>query len=235
MSVFQKLLFLAISVPVVVIQCTFETDFEQPLVMECISEKIDTVLPWPQLIFVFSSPLKDSTIELSLLPDPGPVFYNYLTQSKDTLHFLVTGTLSGQRDYSLSLKTSIVAENGSILYPEDALFSFTTWPSELEPNNRIELCDTLVNICYGIITPVNDSDYYFFYDTTATNLYLKCHSRISGIIVLNAQGQEVFSQHDINDLKQFPLNDNLSMPLYIKIFSLLDTDARYELGLSYEE
>lgn len=216
---------------VIFLLCTFNIDNKDPLIMTRVGDFTDTVSIWPKLTFMFSIPLKDSSVNILIIPDPGPVYDNYLNKTKDTLEINVTGTLEGSTQYKITLKDVLTAENGSKLYPDNALFEIITRPKEKEPNSGIEAADTLSVICFGMISPANDTDYFYIYNTTATGLYLKNHEGKSGFVIKDTSGGEIAADGSLEDIKTFMLSDIITMPIFIGIFSLVGNNARYELGL----
>ena len=214
------------------LSCIFNPYDNKPLLMTRVDSESDTVSIWPALIFEFSVPLKDSVVSIKITPDPGPVYSSYLNDARDTLTFSVTGILSGNTHYILSLTQTITAKNGNKLYPEDAIFDILTLPGEKEPNNKKSNADTLLTLCYGVGTPANDTDCFYIYDTTATSLYLKNHDKKSGFFVRDISDSILIIDDSFEDLKIFNIPGNISMPVFVYIFSLkFNNDAHYELGL----
>jgi hypothetical protein len=198
-----------------------------------VDNETDTVSLWPQLIFEFSVPLKDSIVTIDITPDPGPAYSAYLNDKKDTLILSVTGSLEGATLYVLTLEQPITAKNGNMLYPEDAVFNIVTKPGEKEPNNKKENADTLLALCLGAAKPANDTDCFYFFNTTATEVYLKSLDKKSGFFIKdNVDNIITINASPKDDIKVFDISSYNTAPLYVFVFSLFDSDARYELGLT---
>ena len=227
-KIFYLILFLLISF----MACVFNTDDNRPLTMTRVDNETDTVSLWPQLIFEFSVPLKDSVVHIDITPDPGPVYSVYLNDKRDTLIFSVTGTLEGATHYVLTLEQPITAKNGNKLYPEDAVFNIVTLPGEKEPNNKKENADTLLTVCFGAAKPANDTDCFYIFNTTATGVYLKSRDKKSGFVIKDNADNIITLDNGPEDIKVFDISDYNTAPIFVYIFSLFDSDARYELGLT---
>lgn len=211
--------------------CTFNTGNNASLIMKQVGEATDTVSIWPQLIFVFSVPLKDNSVNLKITPDPGPVYSNYLSETKDTLTISVTGMLEGNTRYIITLEDVITAENGSKLYPDDAVFDIITLPKEREPNNSFNNTDTLLSVCFGTVSPASDTDYFYINNTIASTMYLKNHDKKSGFFIVNTSGSIIAIDDSFDEIKTFSISDSILLPLFVGVFSLFGNDTRYEIGL----
>lgn len=227
----NKGLSLILIISISFLSCVFNTEDNSLLIMKRVDNETDTVSLWPQFIFEFSVPLKDSIVTITITPDPGPSYNVYLNNKRDTLTVTITGKLKGVTRYILTLKQAITAENGNKLYPEDAVFEFITLPSEKEPNNKKENADTLLTVCFGAVKPANDTDCFFIYNTTATGVYLKSHDKKSGFIIIDNSDTVLALDDEFDDVKTIDITDFNTAPLFVNIFSLFDNDARYELGL----
>ncbi len=210
--------------------CTFDIDNNDPLIMTRFGTVSDTVTIWPRLDFAFSVPVKDSIVNITILPDPGPVYNTHLYETKDTLVVSVTGALKGNTSYRITLEHVITAENGNKLYPDDAVFDFVTLHKELEPNDFTN-ADTLSTICLGILSPAHDTDYFYINSTTATLLYLKNHLKKAAYVIKDTLHNVVASDGSFDDIKSFTLTDSLPNPLFVGISSLFGEGTRYEVGL----
>lgn len=211
--------------------CTFDDVPKEPLTMIRVDESGDTVSIWPSFTFAYSVALQDSIISLKMDPYPGTVFSSYLNSIGDTVNLVVTGSLQGNTTYWISLEDTITAINGSVLYPEEISFEITTFSKEIEPNNNLINVDTLVTVCFGTISPVNDTDYYYVNNLVATTFYQKCHKNKSGFFITEGTGKLIVVDDNFDELKKFTITDTITMPLFIGIFSVYDNDARYEIGL----
>ena len=227
----NKILNCIIFLLVPLLSCIFNPDDNKPLLMTRVDSESDTVSLWPRLIFEFSVPLKDSVVSIKITPDPGPVYSSYLNNARDTLTFSVTGILGGNTHYILTPEQAITAKNGNKLYPEDAIFDILTLPSEKEPNNKKSNADTLLTLCYGVVTPANDTDCFYMYNTTVTSLYLKSHDKKSGFFIKDLSDSVIIIDDGFEDIKTFDISDYNTAPIFVYVFSLFDSDTRYELGL----
>lgn len=210
--------------------CTFNTTNDDPLIMTLVGTQGDTVSLWPVLTFSFSIPLLDSIVPLTIEPDPGPQYMIFLNEKLDTLTFVVTGALEGNTLYTFSIDDIITAENGNKLYPGAATFTIITYPKEKEPNSSLHTADVLQWSCYGTINPVHDTDYFYIGSMQFSALYLKNHSKRTGIAIVDTTGNIIASDISFNEVKTIPFI-SVSLPVYAAVFSLIDNDARYEIGL----
>ena len=226
-----KILNCIIFLLVPLLSCIFNPDDHKPLIMTRVDSGSDTVSIWPTLIFEFSVPLKDSVVSIKITPDPGPVYSSYLNNARDTLTFSVTGTLGGNTHYILTLEQTLTAKNGNKLYPEDAIFDIITLPREREPNNTKSNADTLLTLCYGDITPASDTDCFYIFNTAITSLYLQNHDSKSGLFIKDFYDNVLIIDDGFEDIKTFDIPSNISMPVFVYVFSLFNNDARYELGV----
>lgn len=226
-KIFCLIIFLLISF----LSCVFNTEDNSPLIMTRVDNETDTVSLWPHLIFEFSVPLKDSVVNITITPDPGPVYSVYLNDKRDTLTFSVTGTLEGATHYILTLEQPITAKNGNKLHPEDAVFNIVTLPGEKEPNNKKENADTLLILCFGAAKPANDTDCFYIFNTAATGLYLKSHDKKSGFVIKDNSDNVITLDDGFEKTKTFDISNYNTAPIFVYVFSLFDSDARYELGL----
>jgi flagellar biosynthesis/type III secretory pathway ATPase len=111
-------------------------------------------------------------------------------------------------------------------------FTIITKKKENEPNNFISISDTLFDICYGVIFPANDTDYYYISYQLPSNFYLKCHDRLTGFKVIDSSGSIIDEQTGTQEVKQYSISSTAITPLYVCIFSLSDNNSRYELGIT---
>ena len=227
-KIFYLIIFLLISFAA----CVFNTDDNRLLTMTRVDNETDTVSLWPQLIFEFSVPLKDSVVNIDITPDPGSVYSVFLNVKKDSLTVAITGTLKGATSYTLTPAQTITAKNGNKLYPEDAVFNFMTLPGEKEPNNNKENADTLLTICLGAAKPANDTDCFYIFNTTVTGVYLKSRDKKSGFLIKDNFDNVITVDDGFAEMKTFDISDYNTAPIFVYIFSLFYSDARYELGLT---
>jgi len=211
--------------------CTFDTDNDDPLIITRIGNLDDTVSIWPQLTFLFSVPLEDNIVNIQIIPNPGPVYNTHLSDTKDTVTISVTGALEGNTSYTITPKNVLTAENGNQLYPSDAVFNITTYPREYEPNNSSNNADTLSTVCFGILSPAHDTDYFFINDITAKTLYLMSHNNKAGYIIKDSTENTIASDDGLEVSKTLTIGDSISLPIVAGIFSLFGTDTRYEIGI----
>lgn len=213
------------------LSCTFYSSDNDPLIMTRIGTIADTVSIWPTLTFLFSVPLEDSSITLKILPDPGPVYDTRLSSTKDTLQWTVTGSLDGNTSYQITLHQFLTAENGSKLYPGDAVFTIVTFPRECEPNNCLDNADSLSTVCFGIIAPAHDTDYFYINGTSVSSLYLTSHDNKAGWLIKDGENTVIVSDDGFDITKTAAIPDSIPPPLLAGIFSLFGTDTRYEIGI----
>lgn len=227
----RKLYSILIGVFALFILCTFDDNSKEPLTMTRVDEGGDTVSLWPQLTFIFSVPVQDSTVSLKLEPYPGTVYHSILNGSADTLVLSVSGALKAKTTYQVVPAHQVTAENGSILYPEDVTFKITTHPGEFEPNNDSLHADTLLSVSFGTVFPINDTDYFYVNNAVATRFYHRCHKNKSGFFIIESTGKTVAVENGLDDVKTFTISDTVTMPLFVGVFSTKDNDARYEISL----
>lgn len=228
----KKIFFLILFLLLSFFSCVFNTEDNSPLIMTRVDIETDTVSLWPQLIFEFSVPLKDSIVNIIVTPDPGPVYSVYLNDKRDTLTFSVTGTLEGTTRYVLTLQQPLTAKNGNKLYPEDAVFEFVTLPGEREPNNKKENADTVLTLCFGAAKPANDTDCYYIFNTAATGVYLKSLDKKSGFLIKDISDNILTLDDGFEEIKTFDISEYNMAPIFVHVFSIFGNDARYKLGLT---
>ncbi len=215
----------------IIVSCTFDSGNNEPLIMTRIRNISDTVSIWPRLTFLFSVPLEDTIVDLLILPDPGPVYDTYLADTKDTLYFSVTGTLKGNTPYVITLTRELTAENGNELYPDDAIFDIVTYPGEYEPNNDKVTADTLLTVCFGVISPAHDTDYFHIADSTVKTVYLTSHEKKAGILISDMKGDTIALDDGFEATKTITVSDSALFPLSAGVFTILGNDTRYEIGI----
>lgn len=229
----KRCLFFVCGVYVLLISCEFYIPVDEELTMSRIDSANDTITLWPELVFMFSVPLKDSSVSLVFEPDPGPSFYQRLNKTRDTLQIHVTGVLEGNTRYTLTLAREIVGQNGSTLSPEEVQYRVYTRKKEKEPNNSIALATIVETCCYGVVVPKNDTDYYWLENPQAKGFYLKNHRSKSGYVLVNSSGELIGSDTGLEEVKSFLFSDSIAQPLYVGVVALVDNDARYEIGYRY--
>lgn len=209
--------------------CTFEQEDDTPLVVERVDLLGDTIAPWGILIFNFNIPISDTNAVFSLFPDPGPIYSCRLNSFNDTLYMDITGILSGNVLYSVKSDDDISAENGTVLLKDDIQFSFYTGYLENEPNNSLETADTLQETIYGAIEAKNDDDYFIITDSSLSEIKLINNKKKCGFYMLDKDGTTLSVKEELGDTLSEVFSSNSVWPLYIKVFSLIDSDSRYQL------
>ncbi len=228
---FFKVLIFIIALQAIFLFCTFNIDNKEPLTMRRVGNISDTVSIWPRLTFIFSVPIKDNHVDILIIPDPGPVYSQYLNETKDTLTISVTGMLQGNTRYVITPDYIITAENGNKLYPDNALFEIITLPAEIEPNNNYKDANILFSLCYGTICPANDTDYFYITNLTAESLYIKSIESKSGFFLCDTLGFLIAENKNQEEIKVIDIPNGIIAPLYAGVYSLIDNGARYELGI----
>lgn len=211
------------------LSCTFEQTDDTALEAERIDTWGDTIPPWGSLTIAFTTPLQDSSINYLISPNPGTIYNSNLNITKDTVIISVTGILSGFTEFTITPEKDLVAENGSILSMETASFSVITFPTENEPNDTSKLADTLQDLKYGILSNKLDADYYIIPDSSINEVYLVNHLKKCGMHIYNQNDSLIFSNESLSDTLKEVFSSITSWPLFIKVFSLIDSDSRYHL------
>jgi len=211
--------------------CTFEDVDTTPLTIERIDALGDTVMPWPTLRFVFSKPLADSATHFVITPDPGSIYHSVLSLTGDTLELIVTGILAGSKSYTAKPSADLLATNGSVLKIADASFSFYTFSVEQNPNDDASTADTLFSKRFGTINPVNDTDYFCIPEVESTSVLLINHFRQCGMTIVDENDSIIKEMTGFNDSLKHIFSKNSTGTCYIKVFSLLDNDSRYEISV----
>ncbi len=221
--------FLLLTLGVLFCLCTFDDIDDTPLTMSIVGTSSDTVSLWPSLSFLLHPPLADSALELQIIPNPGTIYSTALNTSRDTAKLTVTGLLKGSTLYNITLKNTITAKNGKTLSPEESIFEIVTHPSEKEPNDQQRFADTLWLICFGISTPMSDTDYYFLPAPHGKTLTLASHQGLSGYRLVTLNDVIIHSDVELAESKSITIADTISTPLYCSIFSVFENDSRYEV------
>lgn len=229
MKLFHWCTFLIPPLFLVFFACTFDQGDDTKLEVERVDLSGDTISPWETLIFGFNLPIVDSNTIFTLNPDPGPVYNFKFNNTMDTLYFEITGRLSGNTLYQIGLNNDLEAENGSLILKDDLLFTFYTLPLENEPNNSKETADTLNDIIYGITEIKNDEDFFVIIDSSVNNVILINDKKKSGFQILNNNNDVLSTNEELGDTLIGNISSNNEWPLFIKVFSLVDSDSRYQL------
>lgn len=209
--------------------CTFDQDDTTALEIERIDLLGDTISPWGTLIFSFNVPVLDSNGVFSLMPDPGSGYSFKFNNTMDTAYLDITGSLLGRTLYTVGLNKDLEAENGSVILKDDLQFTFYTFPLEDEPNNNSETADTLNGIIYGVTEIKNDEDFFVIIDSSVNNVILINSKKKNGYQILNSSNDILFANDALGDTLIEDISSNNEWPLFIKVFSLVDKDTRYQL------
>ena len=229
----MRIINIAIAVFIILLgglSCTFNLEDNTQLIMTRIDTEGSTTSPWPTFKFAFNRSVVDSVSFISIIPDNGVGFNSKFNESNDTLTVKVTGVLDGKRLYSVVLNRDITASNGSVLKSGDVDFPFMTYPKEKLPNSTFSNSDTLLPLIFGVAAPINDSDYFYIADTSVSEVFLINHFGSCGFEVVTALDSVVQLKSDIYDTLYYKFDLIPAKGLYLRVFSVVDNGARYEIG-----
>jgi hypothetical protein len=228
---------LATSIMVLWVSCIFDTrGNDEPLTMTCINPKTDTLSVFPQLRFVFSAPLMDSSVSLAFSPPTSARYAAFLNATHDTLTLNVMEMLDGNTKYVVRLAQPVTSKDGVVLGPSQDSLAFVTYPREHEPNDEKDLADTLTSIIFGTVSNVADVDAFFCTDT-------KGLSKASGVFMQSINSQDSFYIVDslsrvfslgnqIKPIDTIFFTDSMRRPLYAFVVSRIKgSEGDYELGI----
>lgn len=200
--------------------------------MSCINAKTDTVSVFPQLQFVFSSPLADSTVALDFTPPISARYSVYLNATHDTLSLDVMEMLEGDTRYVLRLKNPVTSKDGAVLDPSQYSLEFLTYPCEQEPNDTKDFADTLKSVMFGSISDVSDVDVFFCADTRAAGVFLQSINSQDSFYIVDSLSHVFGLGHQINQPDTIVLTDSIIRPFYVFVLSRIKgSEGDYELGI----
>jgi hypothetical protein len=213
--------------------CLFDTTKPvEPLTMTRVDGNGDTVAPFPSLRFAFSKPLADSTVELDFYPPTTAMYYTALNGTKDTLTLTVVGMLAGDTRFVVRLASIVASRDGSLLYPGDDSTVIFTGQAEHEPNNSIQLSDTLFSSSiFGLTDYALDTDVYVVPGAQQRRFFLVSPDGRDSCVVLDSMLRQVAPSFSNASSDSFFIPDTIPRPLYVFIFSSMKgTGGHYEFG-----
>lgn len=178
----------------------------------------DTIGPWDDITVIFTEPLHDSA---RLHFNIKPYFTSYsliLNDTRDTARLHCSEPLNGASRYVIRLESSVLSAHGNRLTPSGDSILIHTWPAEQEPNDSRFMSDTIVNVRFGTLTTVQDTDWYCVVDSSAVAFYLvSTGSQNSFITFRDSDATIVTRPYNQNDTMF--LKDGMQLPLNIAVHS----------------
>jgi hypothetical protein len=218
------------------VSCIFDNKGNDvPLTMTCINAKTDTLSVFPQLQFVFSAPLADSSVALDFSPPISARYVAYLNTKRDTLFLNIMEMLDGNTRYVVRLKNPVTSKDGVVLDPSQDSLTFLTYPREHENNDTKELADTLSSVMFGSISNVSDVDVFFCADTSAAGIFLQSINSQDSFYVIDGLSHFFGLGHQINQTDTIFLTDSIVRPLYVFVQTRIKgSEGDYELGTAHK-
>ena len=201
------------------------------LTMTCINENTDTLSVFPQLQFVFSGQLIDSSVSLNFSPPIGR-YAVFLNATHDTLSLNVMDMLAGNTRYILRLGNQITSKDGAILLPSQDSLSFITYPREEEPNDTKDLADKLASKIFGTISDQSDIDVFLCTNANARGVFLQSINSQDSFYIVDSLSHSFVLDHPINPTDTIVFPDSLVRPVYVFVVSrIMGSEGDYELGI----
>jgi hypothetical protein len=212
--------------------CIFEAQKNSgALTMTCINGRTDTLSVFPQLQFVFSEPLIDSSVSLNFSPPIGR-YAAFLNATHDTMSLTIMDMLAGNTRYVLRLGNQITSKDGAILLPSQDSLSFITYPREQEPNDTKNLADDLASKIFGTISDQSDIDVFLCTNNSARGVFLQSINSQDSLYVVDGLSHAFSLDHPINPMDTIVFPDSLVRPLYVFVVSrIMGSEGDYELGI----
>lgn len=188
----------------------------------------DTVAPFGSIIIAFTEPVSDSSpVGFSFQPS----FYSYaliFNTARDSVIVQLSEPLRGNTTYTIRLQYTVYSINNSVFTPQSDSMRVVTGTVEQEPNNRVELADTLRQRCFGAIALVNDTDWYVV-DKKIEELYLHSFGSQTTFALLGGGVVTTLREFTIYDTVTIP--ETAALPLYVAVYSYFrSVGGYYELG-----
>jgi hypothetical protein len=201
------------------------------LTMTCITGRTDTLSVFPQLQFIFSEPLIDSSVSLNFSPPIGR-YAAFLNATHDTMSLIIMDMLAGNTRYVLRLGKQITSKDGAILLPSQDSLSFITYPREQEPNDTKNLADDLASKIFGTISDQSDIDVFLCTNNGARGVVLQSINSQDSLYVVDGLSHAFSLDHPVNPIDTIIFPDTLVRPFYIFVVSrIMGSEGDYELGI----
>jgi hypothetical protein len=201
------------------------------LTMTCINGITDTLSVFPQLQFVFSGPLIDSSVSLNFSPPVGR-YAVFLNATHDTLSLNVMDMLAGNTRYVLRLGNQITSKDGATLLPSQDSLSFITYPREQEPNDTKDLADDFASKIFGTISDQSDIDVFLCNNNSTHGIFLQSINSQDSLYVVDGLSHAFSLDHPINPIDTIIFPDSLVRPFYVFVVSrIMGSEGDYELGI----
>ena len=191
----------------------------------------DTISPFALIAVCFSRSVENSeTVAFSF----KPAFYQYHlvpAQTNDTIYIVPSEPFQGSARYVLRPQNQITSSQKEIISPERDSLVFFTFPFEWEPNNSPETADSMPQKIFGIISSVNDTDFFRLYDTTISSFYLASTGSQTTLIIRDISGTTT-SEHTFSTYDTFTVPDSFVFPILLQVRSYQrSAGGYYELGI----
>ena len=201
--------------------------------MTCINAKTDTVSVFPQLEFVFSAPLADSSVTLDFSPPVSARYGVYLNATHDTLSLDVMEMLDGNTRYVVRLKNPVTSRDGVVLDPSQDSLAFVTYPREREPNNTKDLADNCASKIFGTVSDASDVDVFLCTDNKARGVFLQSINSQDSFYVVDSLSHLFNLDHPTNPIDTIVFPDSIVRPVYIFVVCRIKgSEGDYELGIA---
>jgi hypothetical protein len=214
-------------------QCVFNGPAdEQPLTMKSLDANEDTLSVFPQLRFVFSQPLADSSVPVTFSPAISAQYGAYLNLDRDTLTVDVMEMLEGNTRYVLRLEKQVTSISGTVSDLSHDSTVFFTFPCEQESNDNKNIADTLSSVIFGCISDVSDLDVFVCDKKNIQAVYLQSIDCRDSFFVENSlsSARAVNGAMQQTDTILIPENDSVPIFLFVRS-GIKGFEGNYKLGV----
>jgi hypothetical protein len=190
----------------------------------------DTVSPFGPLVLRFTHPVSNPDSVRFIF---SPSFTEYLvvwSRSHDTARLTLAVPLEGNATYRILPANRIVSTGGVALTPGKDSITFATRYCEKEPNNPMDLADTLRGTLFGRTERANDTDWFVVSAIVKREFYLKSTGSASSFAIRDGNGVTVAPPaYASAETLSAPID--FVSPLYLKVFPYNHSNGgTYELG-----
>jgi hypothetical protein len=192
----------------------------------------DTIIsPYGPLCIRFSYPVLDTNSVRFVFQPLFTEFRQAFNATHDTVTIEFILPLQGDEQYTLFLASPVESEDGSVLRPGEDSLVLVTFPTEQEPNDFVNIADTLRDIAFGSVSAANDTDWFAIQDTSAGSFYLKSTGSSSLFKICDADSLSVRPQ-TFAAAETLDIPGSFERPLHIAVFAFNRSNGgHYELGV----
>jgi len=202
-----------------------------PLTMRRITHLDDTETVYPQLQYVFSAPLADSSVSFSFAPATGSRYGVFLNPTHDTATLRCIEALDGNTRYVIRLENPVVAVNGSRCYPADDSTVLFTYDLEQEPNDVKASADLFSSVIFGTVSEGADIDVFRCAATNPRFFTLQSIDCQDSFYIVDSTGTPVSLSRQIKQTDTLTLPSGLQGPFYVYVLSReKGWEGSYRLG-----